>query len=358
MKTVYIIFATLSFAYSATIPSVLAEDDDTGYAWYIDQDLFGADFAISKNDDRDYTMGLEYTFSGSRVEKTVVYKQMSHWLDTTSDLMRLGSSRDDSLIMYSHSGSIGDTAFTPYNLSKSTPISGDRPYANLFYVSTAETFIIEEDGATRGQAGTNKLVIGVLGLDIGKVVQTEIHDLTNGREPRGWDNQVSEGGELTALYSHRRHYEWLSTGDKDWIKPEISWLLDGSIGYYTEIGAGMQIRFGRVKSPYYQHLSDPLSNTNQLYGPDKDNYIFFSFGARAIAYNALLQGQFRSSAATIDNDDIRRLVGHASFGYVYDFEKLKLTYALNYRSSQIRGGEGDREHYFGGIYLTFQPEKQ
>lgn len=74
-----------------------------------------------------------------------------------------------------------------------------------------------------------------------------------------------------------------------------------------------------------------------------------------VGYNALLQGQFRDSAVTISGSGLRRFVGMASVGYKHDFGGVKLTYALHYQGSQINGGEGDREHYFGGIYLTFAP---
>lgn len=195
-----------SFAYASTEPL------DTGKSLYIDQDLLGADFAIQKNDDRDYTMGVEYSFAGARVEETPVYSTLSGWLDSLSSSIRFRPSEHD-YFRLSHAGSVGNTAFTPNDLTIAAPIQGDRPYANLLYISAAETFIYDPDSRPRPEAGTNELVIGILGLDIGKVVQTKIHEWTDSNRPVGWDNQISEGGELTALYSHNRIYLLNSIGD-------------------------------------------------------------------------------------------------------------------------------------------------
>lgn len=331
------------------------EDDNQGWALYIDQDLFADNIAIQKNDDRDYTMGIGYMFAGDRANCLFGYKQLSQGLQHITNFLGTGTP-DGMTGINSFAGEVANTAFSPDDIDSRTPIYDDRPYANLLNFSVSKTESFGFSGQRNDFAISNKLTFGILGLDIGKAVQTKIHEWGDGIRPRGWGNQISEGGELTGMYTHKRHH--LLFNSHGWDKPELSWFWEASAGYYTEASANVQLRYGRINSEYFTHNSNPLSTGNQfLRSSVSEGYFFLTIGTRLVGYNSLLQGQFRESEVEHDVSGINRLVVDSSAGYSFShsFEKFdfKLTYVLSYRSSEIRTGLGDREHYFGGLHLQF-----
>ena len=52
-----------------------------------------------------------------------------------------------------------------------------------------------------------------MGLDLVGGVQTAVHDLYDGTRPRGWDHQMSAGGEPAASYAISRQKLLLKGAD-------------------------------------------------------------------------------------------------------------------------------------------------
>ena len=343
-----ILFNELSAKNCQTVNIEFPEKPFSGWSFFTDQDLLTLDSWTDLNDDRNYTMGLGGTLTGAKFSRGIL-SNVRNWFDGKFKLYTRSSSPPIESI---HGLDFGITAFTPGELEERAPIKGDRPYASLVYISSSKFKAYNDDHTIK-----SKFVIGILGIDIAKAVQRTLHNRAgfSNEDPLGWDNQISEGGELTALYSVERTNLWLKDDIPSTLNWDISYSLQGNIGYYTDAAAGADFRFGRIISPYYAHNANPLSiynhgNCHRCLG--QNNYVFISYRARLVAYNALLQGQVRDSKVTFSGSEIERLLHEAAVGWTFNISKAwQLTYALSYKSKEYKGSE-EREHWFGGLYLT------
>lgn len=340
------LLARLSKKKCKTIKEAFPEKDYTGWSLFIDQDLLALDFLTDFDEDRNYTMGIGVSYSGKKYSEGFL-ADGRNWLDNKFSIFS-----DPAVLETIHSYDFGITGFTPNNLEDTKPIPGDRPFASLIYFSSSKF-----SAYTSNYALKSKFTIGLLGLDVAKGIQRYLHnDLGfSHNDPLGWHNQISDGGELTALYSVEKIAIWKEKRVTDGTDWDISYSMAGNVGYYTDLAIGTDIRIGHITSPYYAHSANPLSvynHGNCASCRGDDNFFFLSYRARVVAYNVLLQGQFRDSALEFSDSEIERLLHEAGIGWTYHFsKKLQVTYSLNYKSEEYKSPES-RSHWFGGLYFS------
>ena len=343
-----------------------SQSGKTDISFFFDNDLLVP--SNSLGGDRNYTVGVGLSFSHLK-HKTSYLAKMRDSLDEVIPIPGLHNNNPMDEI---YSMDVGFAAFTPHELEEKEPIGGDRPYASLVYLSNTKLIAYNDNGLKSATNATKStLVLGILGLGIVGEIQRFFHNDLNfsDRDPLGWDNQISDGGELTALYSIEK-LGILSEdrdGRLDW---DISYTVGGSVGYYTSVSAGFDLRLGQIITPFYSHVANPISrviqphvsNDNSLSNEcnnHNDVYIFLGYRAHLVGYNALLQGQFRDSEVEVSGSQIERLRHEASIGLTFPFPfsdilripPLRLTYALHYRSEEHKGVWAD-DHFYAGIYLT------
>jgi len=159
---------------------------NTGWQLNIDNNLFKRYMK-----DRDYTGGVAFTATGSRAQ--------SGWLNI--DFVRRWVFDDlpiveaDGSAIKKHSVQYGMVFFTPDDISATQPVLDDRPFASLFYISNTELIL----HPSKDKAYRSSLTIGLLGLDLAGEIQGSLHEITGSDEANGWDNQISAGGEPTAM---------------------------------------------------------------------------------------------------------------------------------------------------------------
>lgn len=173
--------------------------DERGWAVHVDNDLFA--FA---GEDRDYTAGVAFTLGGDVARAhTLSLEPLLTWIDRKSGFDRLerGAGVEGRALEF------GLTLFTPNDLGARHPIRGDRPYADLLYVSSSK---LGQDESGR-VAYQSSVTLGVLGLPFAGSLHRAVHDVAGGVEPMGYANQISAGGEPTARYSVAR-YALLGSG--------------------------------------------------------------------------------------------------------------------------------------------------
>ena len=81
-------------------------------------------------------------------------------------------------------------------------------------------------------------------------------------------------------------------------------------------------------------------------------YLWGAARLRAVAYDALLQGQFRESEVTVDYDDMRKLVWEAGVGVTTGWSGFQLTFSINAKAGDTTLSQAPREHLWGGLYLS------
>jgi hypothetical protein len=331
-------------------------------------------FAIpALNDDRNYTGGFGFLFGGCFVE-VVGFTRPLKLLDATIGRLfeaGLGSLGLPELMpvktnIRRHGVMLASSAFTPDSLDLSEPIFEERPYGSIFGITVRRMVVDDNEEHALGTS----LTLGVLGLDIGERVQTELHRglrKATGKDtpvdPRGWHNQISHGGELSLLYTAA--YEWHVAGpapsalDKRWqatVSPALS------LGYYTNASIAGTVRVGWFDSNFWESTTAAMGGYVQRHkrdgGRNWELIFFLTPRARVVAYNALLQGQFRESVHTFPADGVRRLLAEADLGLTWN-KKLGprwfgLSYVLSARSSEFESSES-RTHYWAALQLSLTP---
>ena len=84
-------------------------------------------------------------------------------------------------------------AFTPSDVLDPRPIQNDRPYASLLFTSNGRVQVSGDRSAW-----TSSLSVGLLGLPLSGELHKGVHKVTGSDPPRGYDHQISAGGEPTA----------------------------------------------------------------------------------------------------------------------------------------------------------------
>lgn len=322
---------------SFTILSVHAEPQDRGLAIYMDQDLF----VPFSNEDRDYTMGMAFEFFWEKDKGLYPFdnliKKAGQWLGI--------SDKDNDIV---DSFMLGTLAYTPDNLSDSQPIFNDRPYASLIYLSNKRVRADSE------RALATEFLLGIIGTGFAREVQTEFHawyrslnDSDEPVKPLGWDHQISDGGELTMrfrLTNSRLHTKLSVPGTVD-----VSSTIGLSLGFQTNASASVAVRLGNIKSRFWSLPFDPVNRGNFVPSRARNEWYFWSaMRALVVAYDALLQGQFRDSDVEYSADEIERLVYDGGSGFTWGFEKSQLTISVNAKSSDLK--VMSRKQVWGGVH--------
>lgn len=304
----------------------------------IDNDLFAGD-----NQDRDYTGGFSVTISGERARDGL--------LSLDPLLRRLDSlSADDKDADVYYARQLGLMAFTPGNTLIAEVQPDDRPYASLLFISNGRVRVDADD---RG-AWTSSVTIGVLGLSASERLHSAVHELVGSESPRGYDHQISAGGEPTARYTLARQKLWIAdpSGHID-----VKTTVQGSVGFLTETSASISLRAGRFNSPWWgfapeltDYMSAPVP-TESYHG--RELYVFVGARVKARAYNAFLQGQFRDSEVRYTSDEVEPLLAEAWIGVVTQIlDQTQLSYALHYQTAELRNGPASRDALWGAVQLT------
>jgi hypothetical protein len=362
---------------AAAAPCVDAADETepchSGFAMYLDNDVLL--FDQDEDEDRNYTMGLSFQSSGRWIETRGLAKPL-YWLDALPPFKHLrpsyAATASEAQVL-SHAMELGNVAFTPDELRLARPIPNDRPYASLLFLDTRWQAV--EPGMDPRNAFTSELSIGVLGLSISERFQRWLHkqlqDSPNDPPfpPRGWDNQISDGGEPTARYTMRWQHAAIVREHVDW-----QWIGEGNLGYHTNVGGGAALRVGWIASPWWRFETTPIAQAEAVpavanaaprpaaHGGGcsnrKGDFELFAWAgsmARLWGYNVLLQGQFRDSTVTVDSSDVERFVYDYSLGttagkcFGDHWHSLTVAYA---RRSPEFDGPMRRYHSWGGIYYS------
>lgn len=313
----------------------------SSWAFTFDNDLF-----VPGHRDQDYTYGINFTQSGEHIRNGN--------LNLNTPLIALddwiGFTRSSIATQETFSREFGAFGFTPEDISVIEANPNDRPYASLIYLSSSR----EQVDLVDNVAWKSTLTLGALGLGLVGELQNIVHQGTNGKEAKGWDNQISDGGELTGRYviARQKYFDGLPENI------EIKSTVQTSIGYLTEASWGWNLRAGKIHSPWSSFNPElasygEKSSYSSTAKPINEHFFWTGFALKARAYNAFLQGQFRDSPVTYEHNQLNSFLVEAWAGYTFSFKQgYRISYVLRGHSSEIKEGAGDRNLLWGGIIIT------
>lgn len=207
---------------------------------------------------------------------------------------------------------IGQEIYTPSDI-KLAPAAispSDHPYAGWLYGGVFRATHFADGGHLR-----YGLDLGCLGPCAGgEWVQERLHRIIDQPQPQGWSRQIRNepGAVLYADYAPRR-WQLASWAD---VTPGVHARF-GNI--FTDAGGGLLLRAGRLNL---------LPDASTLHG-------FVRLDARAVGYNATLQGGYFSSGNP-HTVAPKRLVGEAEIGVVWSQTPFALSASIVRRSTEIR----------------------
>ncbi len=329
---------------------LIKEKENTGWALHIDNDVL----ISSGTTDQDYTGGISITLSGLRATNYLL--SIDGWRQTVSDWLQLDKLYKNKAHFNLHSFNLGFTLFTPADLTTSEPIFDDRPYASYFFISNSNVVVVPEDDIVY----QTTLSIGFLGLDVAEDLQTSMHRLLGTKEPMGWDNQISSGGEPTAKYTFVAQKILNRSQGSQYVRHELKVTGEANVGFFTNTSVGFNWRWGRITTPWWSfnpHLSDYINvgepivkETEKTHDPEF--FIWFVANYQLHFYNALLQGQFRNSAVTFSGDELERTTVDLSLGITREFTSdIRISLFYRQRSAVLKLPDA-RKPRWGGIIIS------
>ena len=315
------------------------EPEYTGVRVQIDNDLFAG-----RESDRDYTGGFAATVSGSAAATNAL--SLNPWLSEIDTFV--GANHADATVW--HAQQVGLMAFTPTDIATSLVQQDDRPYASLAFVANGRVQVEPGDRV----AWTSTLTVGVLGLSLSEDIQNAVHEAVGSPRARGYDHQISAGGEPTARYTLARQYLWIANPASTL---DVKTTVQGSVGYLTETSIAISARAGRFASPWWSFVPE---QTDYIGAPTPvvaqsgfEMYVFTGMRLKARAYNAFLQGQFRDSAVRYSGSELEPVLAEAWIGVATQLAATtQASYTLNYQTREVRYGPAAREAWWGGLQLT------
>lgn len=243
------------------------------------------------------------------------------------------------LSMNYHGMTIVQNMYTPTNPDTVNVYGSDRPFAAYLYLGHYKNTLSSRNNYRQ----YSEIQIGLIGPgSLGGFVQGQIHDIP----PLGWQNQIQN--DLVLNYTALVEKGLYNPGPID-----LNVFAKGQLGtLYTNAGAGMRIRAGRMNS----YFSMPwLARPQSIEGENayKWQYGIFATGlVKLVGYDATLQGGVfnNSSNYTIPAEDIERFVLQASAGIFVAFKQVGLMYEQFYTSPEFK----DAYHFrWGHINITY-----
>lgn len=319
---------------------VNGEPQVSGVRIQVDNDLFAG-----HDTDRDYTGGFGVTVSGRAARDNRL--SLDPVLSRIDALLGITVSGGD----VRHAQQLGLLAFTPADISTSRAQQDDRPYASLAFIANGR---VQVEPSNR-VAWSSTMTVGVLGLSASEDIQNAVHRVIGSPQARGYDHQISAGGEPTARYTLARHQLIVANPSSTL---DIKTTVQGSVGYLTETSAAISARIGRFSSPWWSaapeqtdYLGAPLPVELSRSVPEV--YLLTGVRVKARAYNAFLQGQFRDSDVSYSASELEPIIGEAWVGVVTQLGgQTQASYLLNYQTSEVKHGPAARNALWGAVQLV------
>ena len=275
--------------------------------WYLhwENDLFTR-FAS----DEYFTNGIRVGYAWDPGCERGWVRKSAGWLEESWLGRRLGID-DAGKQTRSSTFAIGQSIYTPSDISIATYLPDDHPYGAWLYGLLRHDYTSDlHDEEANWNSQVQKSVewqLGVVGPSAGGAeLQKWIHELNDDKDPKGWDHQLkNEPGVMASLLWQKRYARKSGTFD---VIPSLGMGL-GNV--QTHALAGVTMRVGQNITGF---PSRPVEAARVVAGQLRDDhatcygirffsecYLFFGGEVRYIARNIFLDGNtFRDGGPSVD----------------------------------------------------------
>lgn len=243
-----------------------------------------------------------------------------------------------------HGYALGQSMFTPSDITVANPPLQDRPYAGWLYGTIG---LGVETGRQLDQCA---LSVGMVGpASLAEQSQKFVHKVIGSDRPQGWDTQLKN--EPGVVVTYQRSWRGLATSTLSGATLDFTPHAGGALGnVFTYANAGVTMRYGReLPNDYGPPRIQPGLPGAADFAPVTNFgwYLFAGIDGRAVARNIFLDGNtFRDSRSV----DKYPLVGDLQFGLVLDWPGIRLSYTHVLRTREFRTQDGRDD--FGAISVS------
>ena len=249
---------------------------------------------------------------------------------------------------------IGQSMYTPANITSPAYMPDDRPYAGWLYTG----FILHRRGVSDGTGWpileSFELQLGIIGSgSLAEEAQTWVHQMRGFDLPQGWSHQLRN--ELGIALRYQRSARLTATNlhplDLQFI-PHAGFSL-GNVETSARVGG--QVRLGLfLPDDYGLQTIDALVTSAGGYSHAQQEsrwgiYVFAGSEGRAVLHNAFLDGNLFSDSHSVDKE---YFVGDFSAGCVLVCNRLEVGYTRVWRSPEFHN---QTEHdSFGSFFVKLK----
>lgn len=314
-------------AVSSYVPAARADEPEAGTVSFLfENDLF-------YDADRNYTNGVRAAWVSSPGE--------------TPDWV-LNAARG--LPFFPQSGTVrtsyalGQSMYTPSDITRENPPLDDRPYAGWLNGSIG---LIAETGSRLDQL---ELTLGVVGpASLAEQSQKIVHQYTGSNEPRGWDTQLEN--EPGVLLTYQRSWRRFVSETVSGLSFDVTPHAGGALGnIFTYANAGVTVRLGgNLPLDYGPPRIQPSLPGSGFFIPRGDYgwYLFGGVEGRAVARNIFLDGNTFRDSRSVERE---LFVGDLQFGIAFIWNDMRLSYTHVLRTREFEEQDGGDD--FGALSLS------
>ncbi|MEM6625496.1 MAG: lipid A deacylase LpxR family protein [Pseudomonadota bacterium] len=334
--TIRHIAATASFVVLLSTASAHAQNEegppqkDRGVtSIVVENDLFGGA-------DRNYSNGL-------RLERFAPAKRAHPWLRRAASWI---PGVDIEQTEVRQGWGIAHAIFTPEDIEAPIPDPNDRPYAGWLHFSGTAVATSRD----KWDQHAIQINVGVVGESAGaEFVQTEFHKLIDGKEPRGWDAELSDELGVELIAERLRRLRKTRVGPLEFDSAVFGGVTLGNVHTHASLGAMVRAGFD-LDADFGPPRIRPALGGSGAYNPSDPlgGYLFVGLEGRAVARNIFLDGNTFVDGPRVD--DRRDFVGDLQAGIALNAGPTQVAFTYVHRTEQFVAQRGpDR---FGAVSVS------
>lgn len=244
---------------------------------------------------------------------------------------------------------LGQSVFTPSDISLSNPPQDDRPYAGWLYGGLG----MVQDTDHR-EFDHLELLAGIIGPEsMGSNAQNDWHQFIGIGEAQGWDHELHDEPGVMLSYERKwRFNQPLFWGQEVEAIPELGATV-GNVMTYGE--TGITLRFGQgLLADYGQQRMRPATSGTSYFNREAMTspfgyYFYVAAQGRAVGRNIFLDGNTFEDSRSVDK---KPLVGDLSTGVaMFWSDDFRMDASATYRTKEFDGQ--DHRTVFGGFNIAF-----
>lgn len=241
---------------------------------------------------------------------------------------------------------LGQSIFTPSNITLRDPPANDRPYAGWLYGGVG---LVSDTGK---RLDNLELDFGIVGpQSYADDTQKFVHGVIGAKQPQGWSHQLKN--EPGIVLTYERTWRSIAEAYPLGFAADLSPHVGGSLGnVFTQAAGGLMLRVGRNLPDDYgpPRIRPSLPGSDFFVSTGGFGwYLFAGVEERAVGRNIFLDGNTFTHSASVDKNT---WVGDFQFGIAVTFDAVRIALTEVDRTREFEGQQ--HPDSFGALTVGFR----